>query len=500
MENKQLILGATIIGLVLLIGVLGIQAFLQPEEAFVKTRPNININEVAYKVAVGKPETILFEGATNNAGEKSSSEVTVYNQDLALVKDVRKIFMEKGLNIVQFKDIAAKIDATSVFFRDISNASTFVVEQNYEYDLVSKQKILEKYLDREITVETTEGQESKTYKGTLLSYADGILLETSEGIVTLPFDAKVTFPELPGGLLTKPTLVWKIFSETIGERLTETIYLTAGMNWRADYIAVVNKEDKNIDFKGWTTITNNSGTSYPDTKLKLVAGDVHRVVQSPKYRELYDYAVSEGAAAPQQYGQEELFEYYLYTLDRKTNIGNNETKQISLLASDNIPVNKEFVYDGQANGTKVQVKLNFKNSESQGLGIPLPKGIVRVYKQDSDGQLQFIGEDQIDHTKKEDDLELFLGNAFDVTGERTQVTYENISKGFYRGEYKIILENQKSEAIKVKVKENLGGNWTITKNSHAYDKKNSSEVEFNVDVPAKGETTITYTVEYRYYY
>ncbi|MAG18369.1 MAG: DUF4139 domain-containing protein [Candidatus Diapherotrites archaeon] len=495
--DKKLVFG---IGIVLLIGLIGLNSIIGNEQITVKAKPNFNVNEVSYKVAVGKPEVVLFDDTAQNIGEKGSSEITVYNQDFALVKDVREMFLEQGINLVQFKDIASGIDATSVFFQDLSFPSSFVVEQNYEYDLVSKNKILEKYLDKEITVQVVEGDQVKEYTGVLLSFNDGIVLNSDGKIIALSNTNKIEFTELPGGLLTKPTLVWKIYAEQAGNRETQTVYLTTGLDWRADYIATVNDDDTALDFTGWTTITNNSGTGYPDTKLKLVAGDIHRVQESPQYREVFEYAMSDGAAVPKQFGEEALFEYYLYTLDRKTTINNNETKQISLLSANNVSSQKEFVYDGQSNGNKVQVKLRFNNSESQGLGMPLPKGIVRVYKKDSDGQLQFVGEDEIDHTKTEDELELFLGNAFDVTGERTQTNSENFGKGFYKYEYKIKLENQKDEAVNVIVKENLGSSWTITKNSLPYDKKSSSEIEFNVNVPAKGEAEVTYTVEYRYYY
>ncbi|MFH1391352.1 MAG: DUF4139 domain-containing protein [Candidatus Diapherotrites archaeon] len=495
--DKKMVLGITVI---LIIGLIGLNSIIGNEQITVKAKPNFNINEVSYKVAVGKPETALFEGPARDIGEKGSSEITVYNQNFALVKDVREMFLEQGINLVQFKDIASGIDATSVFFQDLSFPSSFVVEQNYEYDLVSKNKILEKYLDKEITVQVIEGNEVREYTGILLSFNDGVVLDSGGKIIALSNNNKIEFTELPGGLLTKPTLVWKIYAEQAGNRETQTVYLTTGLDWRADYIATVNDNDTALDFTGWTTITNKSGTGYPDTKLKLVAGDVHRVQESPKYREVFDYAMESGAAVPQQFGEESLFEYHLYTLDRKTTINNNETKQISLLSSNNVPSQKEFVYDGQSNGNKVQVKLRFKNSESQGLGMPLPKGIVRVYKKDSDGQLQFVGEDEIDHTKTEDEIELFLGNAFDVTGERTQTNSENITKGYYRYEYKIKLENQKDEAVTVKVKEYLGSSWNVTKSSLPYDKKSSSEIEFNVNVPAKGEAEVTYTVEYRYFY
>jgi len=497
--DRKIVFG---VAAVLVVLVVGIMVFfpLQPEQVRQKA-PNININSYTYSVSVDKPE-IQLQATENEAatGEKTSSELTVYNDNLALVKDVRQIFLEKGLNLVKFKDISAMIDATSVLFMDLTHPNTYVLEQDYEYDLVSRSKILEKYLEKEIIVQVVEGDASKEYTGKLLSYNDGIVLDTNDGIITISSPSRISFPELPDGLLTKPTLVWKVWTEDAGSHETQTVYLTSGLSWRADYIMKLSTDDRQMDFSGWTTITNNSGTAYPDTKLKLVAGTVHRVEEGIVYKRLYDYAVESGAAAPQAFGEQPIFEYHLYTLDRKTNVNNNETKQISLLNTEGVPVTKEFVYDGATNGENVEVKMKFRNAESEGIGMPLPKGIVRVYKEDNDGQLQFLGEDSIDHTPKDEEVEIAVGNAFDVKGERTQTEYSEISKGITRQSYKIILKNHKAEAVKVVVKENIGQSAKVLTSSDAFEQKSASEIEFNVDVPANGEKTITYTFESRYFY
>ena len=499
--DRKIIVGAAVLLVVLVVGIMVF--FPLPTEQDRKEVPNININSYTYSVSVEKPEAYL-QSTENEVepGEKSASELTIYNSNLALVKDVREIFLEAGLNLVKYKDISAMIDATSVLFIDRTSPQTFVLEQNYEYDLVSKGKILEKYLDKEITVQVIEGDSSREYTGKLLSYVDGIVLETTEGIVTLNNPSRISFPELPDGLLTKPTLIWKVWAEEGGNHETQTIYLTGGLSWRADYVLNLSQDDKQMDFSGWTTITNTSGTSYPETKLKLIAGDVHRVEDSTRYKYLYDYAVAESVpgAAPQAYGEQPIFEYHLYTLDRKTDIMNNETKQISLLNADNIPVQKEFVYEGAVESSKVQVKVKFNNTENDGLGMPLPKGIVRVYKQDSDGQLQFLGEDSIDHTPKDEEAEVAVGYAFDITGERIQTESVNVSKGIYREGYKITLKNHKNEAVKVVVKENIGSSSKVITSSDPYVEKSATEIEFNVDVPANGEKELTFTFENRYYY
>jgi len=460
---------------------------------------NINIKDVAYIVSSEKPKAMLASFASETATDtKQGTELTVYNQNFALVKEIRNLFLKEGTNLVEYRDVASQIDPTSVFFRDMQYPDTFVVEQNYEYDLVSNAKLLEKYIDQTLTVAVKEGDKMVEYTGKLLSYSDRILLQTDKGIVSLQPD-KIVFPKLPENLRTKPTLVWKLFSSKAGERQTQTSYLTDDISWHAEYIAKVNPDDTKMDFKGWVSIDNKSGTAYPDTMLKLVAGDVHRV-QDYRYNEAYDYAKSSAGATPQQFGEESLFEYYMYTLNRKTDVLNNQTKQISLLASEEVPVKKIFYYDGRANGTKVQTKLNFKNSEAQGLGLPLPKGKVRVYKEDSQGQLQFVGEDMIDHTPKDEEANLYLGDAFDIVGEWKQTDSTTIAAGYYRQSYEITLRNHKDTEVEIVVHEYAGSSWEITKKSDPFEKKTSNAVEFTVKVPANGSKTITYTIEHRYYW
>ena len=494
-----------VIALIALIAFVLILSF--PDQVAVTEQPNvvaklnadININEITYTTASEKPKEAVLKLAAFDSEIKEGTELTIYNQNFGLVKDIRSLYLEKGLNLVEYKDVASKIDSTSVLFKDLDFPSSFVVEQNYEYDLISKAKLLEKYLDMELTVVDIQGQEAKEYTGTLLSYTDGIVLQTETGIVTLNPDT-ITFPTLPQNLRTKPTLVWKVYSESTGDRTTETTYLTDGITWHAEYIANVNATDDLMDFTGWVSIDNKSGTAYPNTSLKLVAGDVHRVTNQPTYNYEKLYADVASGYAPEQFSEESLFEYHMYTLDRETDVLNNQTKQISLLSSENVPVKKIFYYDGANQGTAVQVKLEFKNSENQGLGIPLPKGKVRVYKEDSSGKQQFIGEDSIDHTPRDEETTLFLGNAFDIVGERKQTLNENLSKGWYRTSYEITLSNHKDTAEDIVIHEYVGQSWDITQKSHNFEKKNSSEIEFTVNVPANGETTVTYTIDHRYYW
>ncbi|PIN98517.1 MAG: DUF4139 domain-containing protein [Candidatus Diapherotrites archaeon CG10_big_fil_rev_8_21_14_0_10_31_34] len=469
---------------------------LQPKRIEI---PNINIKDVVHVVSTEKPETAMLQFASEESSEtKDGTELTVYNQNFALVKDIRSLFLKQGVNLVKFMDVAAKIDPTSVLFQDLDFSDTIVLEQNYEYDLVSRAKLLEKYLDKEITVLSQEGDQVKEYTGKLLSYSDGMVLDTLDGVVILT-PSKIVFPKLPENLWVKPTLIWKIYSSKEGNRKTQTSYLTDGIQWHAEYIAKVNANDSRMDFTGWVSIDNKSGTSYPNTSLKLVAGDVHRVTDV-RYKEVYDYALETNAAQAGGFSEEALFEYHMYSLDRQTDVMNNQIKQISLLSSENVPTKKVLYYDGASQGTKVQVKLNFKNAEENALGIPLPKGKVRVYKEDSEGQLQFVGEDSIDHTPKDEEVNLYLGDAFDVVGERTRTESTNISKGRYRYSYSIELRNHKDSDQEVVVHEHLGSSWKVTQKSDSFEEKSSNAIEFTVNVPANGSKTVSYTVEYQYYW
>ncbi|MEW6295091.1 MAG: DUF4139 domain-containing protein [Candidatus Diapherotrites archaeon] len=506
------------LGIIFVLVVLGFGFFYldnQPSETGKAPKridiPNVNVKDYSYKVSSQKPAAALASFAgEETSSQKIGTELTIYNQNLGLVKEVRELFLKKGVNLVNYQDVASKIDSTSVLFSDLSYPSTMVLEQNYKYDLVSKEKLLEKYLDKEIEIEVNDKDGTKKYSGTLLSYKDGIIIQTKDGVISLGSADKISFPILPEGLITKPTLVWSLYSENEGNRNVQTTYLSNGFNWRADYIAKVNNDDTAMDFKGWVTATNESGSSYPNAKLKLVAGDIRRVTAQPSVAYETLYKTLGAAPSAEQFIEEALFEYHLYTLDRTTDLMNNESKQISLLASENVPVKKEFIFDaskssywyyGSSNTTKVEVKLAFKNSTESALGVPLPKGIVRVYKEDSQGQLQFLGEDEIDHTPKDEERRVFVGYAFDITGERKQVSSEQVAKCYDRQAYEITLKNHKDSEVEVIVPEHMQSyyNWNITQNSDDFIKKDSRTIEFTVKVPANGEKKITYTVEYKSY-
>lgn len=451
-------------------------------------------SSVITKVEPSNPLEFLTAGA---AVTDSSTEVTVYNDNLALVKERRSLDLKTGVNSVEYMDVAALIDPTSVMFEDTKNKNTAVLEQNYEYDLVSSYKLLDKFLGKEITATEKEGE---TYTGTLLSHDGGVVLQLSDGkVVSLSEVSKFEFPD-SAGLLTKPTLVWQVYSPVAGSRDVLTSYLTGGMSWNADYIVKTNADDTKADIQGWVSIDNEAGTTYEDARLKLVAGEVHRVtVPQPMY---YDYVVETEEEVAYDGGkgsfvEESLFEYHLYTLERTATLKNNQVKQISLLSADSVPVEKELIFD-VSKSENVQAVLNLENSEEKGLGMPLPAGVVRVYKSDSDGQLQFLGEDSIDHTPKDEDVEVVVGDSFDVTATRTQTDYDKVSNDVRRQSYEVELKNHKSEAQTVRIVEHFYGDWEIITSSDSSEKTDAYTVEWEVTVPSDGSKKVTFTVEYRY--
>ncbi len=469
------------------------------EDTLIK-QPEVNIANVVSVVTSKKPAEIVVSFAGESSSDKEGTELTIYNQNLALVKEFRNLELEKGLNLVRYEDIAKHIKADSVLFTDLTDPNAFVVEQNYEYDLVSLEKLLQKYIDKVITVEDAD---NNVFTGRLLSYDSSELVLESEGKIIAIKDAKrIEFPELPEGLLTKPTLVWKLYTEQSGLHKTQTSYLTSGISWEASYVAKVNASDSMAELAGWVTITNKSGTSYPNTTLKLIAGELHLI--SPKYEIAYRkvaYPEVGETPSPEQFEEEALFEYHMYTLERKTDIKNNETKQISLLKAKNIPLKKEYVFDAdtsyywQRNGSnKVKVMLSFKNAEENGLGIPLPKGTVRVYKEDSKGMLQFVGEDSIEHTPKDEEVRLFLGYAFDIVAEKKTTKEEHIGDKCVRKSYEVNIKNHKDEDVVVIVVQKAWGESKIISSSHKYRQKDAYTYEFDVPVEADSEITLTYTV------
>jgi hypothetical protein len=433
--------------------------------------------------------------------------ITVYNQDISLVKQKERFGFSKGRHEISLTGVPSRIDPTSVHFKPLKDADRIaLLEQNYRYDLVSPSKIFERYLDNKIQL-TTKGD--KFYEGTLLSYSEGQIVVRDGGLSIVRVDdiRDYHFPELPQGLLTKPTLVWLIDSDLQGQRDCEVSYLTKGLNWHAEYVAVVDREDENLELSGWVSLENESGATYQNAKLKLIAGEVH-LVQERRVPTL-DYRVTEErlAKGAPQFEERAFFEYHLYTLTRPTTLNDRETKQLSLFPTAATPVKKIYTFEERpyywsrgGDGNKVAVTLEFVNSKKQGLGMPLPEGKVRVYKADRDGSLEFVGEDKIDHTPKDEKIRLFVGNAFDLVGERIQKESQKLAPKLVEETYEIKLRNHKEESVEVVVVERLyrSRDWEIIESNYRYTKKDAWTVEFLIPVKPDGESVLEYKVRYRW--
>jgi hypothetical protein len=442
--------------------------------------------------------SLVFLTVVSVLAQEKEVSLTIYNENLALVKDVRTLQLKKGISEIKFQDVASKIDPTSVYFvSQTAPEKVLILEQNYEYDLVNSTKILQKYIDQKIELEAKEGAR---YSGTLLNASgkDIILREEDESIkiVNREIIENMAFPKLPKGLITRPTLVWMIDSKQAGEHKTEVGYLTSGIQWHAEYVGVTNKDDTRLDLSGWVSIDNKSGATYEKAKLKLVAGKVHRAKEKiiPLMRRRQEaYAL---AVAPEQFEEKAFFEYHLYTLQRPATVANNQIKQLSLFAPTEVTISKKYFYDGAVDKKNVRVNLEFENKKKFGLGMPLPKGKIRVYKKDVDESLVFIGEDFIDHTPKDEKVEVYVGNAFDIVGERTQKDRRSIGKKSWEETWEIKLRNHKDAAVEVTVIEHLQPDWEILRNSHEYIKKDAQTMEFVINIPKDGEVVVEYVVRY----
>lgn len=437
---------------------------------------------------------LLFFAVSGYAQEENTA-VTVYNNNTALIRDRRNIDIAKGTGEVKFSDVASLIEPTSVHFKSLTAPSSVVLlEQNYEYDLVGTARLLEKYIGKEITVTT---KQARSFTGTLLSSSQGdaIIRRGSGEIEVVEGGAieTISFPTLPEGLIAKPTLVWLLENSKGAQHTVEVSYLTGGLNWHAEYVAVSRGNDTRLDIGGWVSIENNSGATYQNAKLKLIAGEVH--MAEPEKR-LSRGVMAEALAAAPQFEEKSFFEYHLYTLPRLTTIKDRQTKQLSLFATTETKSSKIYTYDGSRDNKDVRVNLEFKNSTQDGLGIPLPKGKVRVYKEDVDKSLEFIGEDWIEHTPRDEKVRLFLGNAFDIIGERSMQDRKDLSKRSREETWRIVLRNHKEESVQVTVIEHVYGDWEIRRSSYPYRKVDARTIEFDLPVQADGETTLEYVILY----
>ena len=439
---------------------------------------------------------------TTTAEDQTSVAITIYNDGTGLVKDTREIELPRAEFDLIFMDVAASIDPTSVHFVNTTDPDSLaILEQNYEYDLVSTAALYQAHIDSHVQVRTEDG---RSIDGILLSYDGNLVIQTNSGINIINNPIEVTFDDLPEGLITRPTLRWSLISGRDLVSECEMSYLTSGLGWNANYVAVVGQDDDMLDLSGWVTINNTSGTAYTDAELKLVAGQVHRVPKYDEYemREETLFGWAPGAQAGEGFQEESFFEYHLYTLQRPATVLNNQQKQINLLEGEGIGAEKIFIFDpgyayyysGDTAEADIQVRLKFMNSEDNGLGIPIPAGVLRVYKEDSSGALQFIGEDRVDHTPKDEEIEILLGDAFDIVGERVVMDRREIRYDTWEYDVQVTIRNHKTEDVEIVYWDHVWGDWEVRTSTHEYDQKDASTVEFVIPVESDGETVLTYTI------
>lgn len=448
--------------------------------------------------------------ATSTEADQQALSLTVYNSNVALVRDVRSVKLPAGTLELHFADVASQIEPETVRIVSLTGPKQLtVLEQDYRYDLLSPQKLLQFYVGKQVTLvrQVTENNSTKevSMKATLLSNNNGPIWKVGNQIITgMPADHYV-FPSLPPDLYSKPTLVWLLDNRSAGEQKLEADYMTKSVDWNSDYVLTLPSEAMVADLSSWVTVKNSSGVNFHNAQLQLVAGQVHQARQGPRPMAGRVMMMEAKAAAP-GISEEGLSEYHLYTIQRPVTLPNNSSKQIAFVRASGIKVKKAYeitgqpsyfyspYHGGQPAKAPVQAHLKFKNSEANSLGVPLPEGVVRVYQADSKGRMQFVGEDHIPHTPKDEELNLYIGNAFDVTAERKQTDFQRLGSNVYETAFQITIRNHKKEAVTVDVNEPVTGTWSVLQSNYKYEKTSAFSIRFQVPVAAEGQSVLNYRV------
>jgi hypothetical protein len=448
---------------------------------------------------------------STSLNDQTDLNVTVYNSNIALIRDVRQLALPGGTFRLKFMDIAATVNPATVHFRSLTDPDKLgVIEQNYEYDLLEPAKLLHKYVGKEVTLVRAYQENGTTkreeIKATLLSDNNGPVWKIGNDIVTGMYAESYRFPEVPANLYDRPTLLMSLENSGARKQQIEASYLAANLSWNSDYVLTVARDEKNADLDGWVTVVNNSGTAFHNARLQLVAGELNRVADRVSNLRMEMSAAVPRAKAADQFQQESFSEYHLYSLGRKTSVEDKETKQISLLQGSGVPVEKIFVVNGQNyyyhNAQNpgaplkdpVMVYYKFKNEEKSGLGIPLPAGNVRVYQKDSKGGILFAGEDRIDHTPKDENVNIHIGNAFDVVAEHKQTDYKLVEKRTWEMEFEVTIRNHKDAPVTVQVNEPIGGDWEMLSSTYKFTKTAAFAAQFNVPVAKNGTSVLRYRI------
>src|SRR5215469_5644903 len=467
----------------------------------------------AEKKTAAQEKSSVQSGSSDQSttlNDQTDLSVAVYNSNIALVRDVRQLQLPSGSFRLKFMDIAATVNPATVHFRSLTEPDKVgVLEQNYEYDLLEPAKLLNKYVGKEVTLVRSVMENGSTkheeVRATLLANNNGPVWKIGNDIVTGGYAESYRFPEVPANLYDRPTLLMSLENSGAHKQQIEASYLANNLSWNADYVLTVARDDKNADLDGWVTVVNNSGTAFHNARLQLVAGELNRVQPPAPMAEMAVRAMP-AAKAAQQFQQEAFSEYHLYSLGRKTSVEDKETKQISLLQGSGVPVEKVFIVNGQsfyyhsqqAPGAPLKdpvlVYYKFKNEEKNGLGIPLPSGTVRVYQKDSKGGVLFAGEDRINHTPKDEEINIHIGNAFDVVSEHKQTDFKHVDTHTWEFEYEVTLRSHKDAPIVVQVNEPIGGDWEMVSSSYKYTKTAAFAAQFNVPVAKDGTAVLKYRV------
>jgi len=471
---------------------------------------------IAISICLASPTFASDIEKLTTIDDQTSVAVTIYNDNLALVKDQRTITLDKGFNNLAFRGVSARIRPETALLRSLNpNNQLHVLEQNFNFDLLTPQKMLEKFTGKQVqlaTINPATGIETVQI-ATILSTNDGITLKIGDKIVTNPQGGYI-FDQVPDNLRDQPTLITQLTSSSDKQQTVELGYLTAGLAWKADYVAELNSDETQLDLTGWITLTNQSGTQYNNAKLQLVAGDINQIQTELLGRSVAREDLMMKTMSDSPVAEESLFEYHLYSLNRPTDLADKQTKQVALLSASAVPVHKEFLLQGNnyyynssyselGQKMKVAVFVEFDNTEKAHLGLPIPKGIVRVYKNDSNDNAQFVGEDRIDHTPKNENIRLKLGDAFDITADKKQTDFKK-AKYFaphtaaYESSYEIKLKNAKAEPVTVMVREPVPGEWKILQENHPHTKMTSGTAQWQITIPAESSETLNYNVLVQY--
>lgn len=465
------------------------------------------------------PQSVPPKESLSLASSQTGVALTIYNENLALVKDARRVPFNVGRNAVAWRGVAAQMRPETALLRDTSDTKNSsglrLIEQNFDFDLLTPAKLLEKHVGQKVSVIKTNfatGVETRE-DATVLSINEGTVLKFADRVESNP-SGRIIFNSVPETLRDQPTLVISAHSDKGGERAVELSYLTRGLAWKADYVAELAPDEKSFALNGWVTLTNRSGAAYQNAKLQLVAGDVNQVRDEMQYLQASRRAQTMDAPAPPVAMQEEsLLDFHLYSLAHTTTLKENQTKQVALLSAQQVNASKTYRLDGHANyyqsaygdlaqKLKVAVVLSFENKKPA-LGLPLPRGVVRVYKRDLANNAQFVGEDRIDHTPENESARLKLGDAFDVTASRRQTDFKRVDAGANRSAqfesaYEFVLKNAKKEAVSVQVVEPIPGTWEVLQESHPHKKAAAHAASWSIKVPAGGEARLTYRVRVRF--